>query len=265
MERVVISEKWQDFLAEVGLKSFDDFFYYPGKERLSATSNRDVHKISLGENENQKTFFIKRFHDPQLSDIISSLYNFGSIKTQAAIEWDNANLLLSHNIGTYIPVCFGERKKFGIESKSFIITEKLETEFKEFVTEKWLSLERTLQEKIIISIATLVRQMHDLNISFTDLYMWHIFIDRSSLEKDCRLSIIDLHRMKQNVTNKNEKIKNIGRLFWSLSPKYFDDKILDLFISTYVKDGYEADKNQIAAQIQKRVDIISKRKKRKEY
>ena len=265
MERVVISEKWQDFLDEVGLKSFDDFFYYPRKERLSPTSNRDVHKISLGENQNQKTFHIKRFHYPQVTDIISSLCNFHSLLTQSEIEWKNANFLLSYNIGTYIPVCFGERKKFGLESKSFIITERLETDFKEFVTEKWLGLQRTLQEKIIINIAKLIRKMHDLNISFTDLYMWHIFIDEDSIENQCRLSIIDLHRMRQNVTNKNEKIKNIGRLFWSMSPKYFDDQILELFISAYVENGYETQKSEITARIQKRVDIISKRKKRKEY
>ncbi|KKL15131.1 hypothetical protein LCGC14_2508650, partial [marine sediment metagenome] len=32
MERIFFADSWQEFFAELGLKSFDDFFEYPGIE-----------------------------------------------------------------------------------------------------------------------------------------------------------------------------------------------------------------------------------------
>lgn len=266
MEKIVFPESWKVFFSGFGLKSFDDFFYYPGKKRLSPTSNRDVHVLAFGEAQDKRLFFIKRFHYPQINDIISSWHNFGRPMSQGSVEWENIQFLLSHNIGTYLPVCFGERTTLGIESKSFVITEKLKsTDFKEFVSQKWLRLERNLQERIIIKIAKLTRQIHDLNISLTDLYVWHIFINEDSIKNDCQLSVIDLHRMRRNVTNINEKIRNISRLFWSMSTKYFDDKITNLFINAYIENGYEISRDKLINKIQKNVDLMSRRRKRKEY
>ena len=266
LERIVFSESWQDFFSGFGLKSFDDFFYYPGRKKLSPTSNRDVHKLAFGQGPDKRTFFIKRFHSPHIDDIISSCRNFGRPMSQGSIEWKNIYFLLNNNIGTYQPVCFGERTICGIESKSFVITEKLKsTDFKEFISQKWLGLERNLQERIITEIAKFIRRMHNLNISMTDLYVWHIFIDENSIEKNCQLSIIDLHRMRRNVTSINEKIKNISRLFWSMSTKYFDDNITDLFIDSYIENGYESSKDKLVNKIQKNVDLMSRRRKKKEY
>ncbi len=266
MEKVIFSKDWQKFFNKLSLKSFEDFFYYPGRKKLSPTSNRDVHKIFFGEGQDKRAFFIKRFHHPQINDIISSCRNFGRPMSQGSVEWENIQFLLSHNIGTYLPVCFGERTTLGVESKSFVITEKLElTDFKEFVSQKWLGLERNLQEQIIIEIAKLIRRIHNLNISMTDLYVWHIFIDEDSIEENCRLSIIDLHRMRRNVTSTNDKIKNISRLFWSMSTKYFDDNITNLFINSYIENGYEISKDKLINKIQKNVYLMSRRRKRKKY
>jgi len=266
VERVIFSGSWKDFFAEAGLATFEDFFNYPGPERETESSNRDVYPITINKGNNSNMFFIKRFHCPQIDDIFSTWHNFGKFITQAKVEWSNASLLESNNINTYKPVCFGERTIWGIERKSFIVTEQLtSTDFKEFVSQRWLELERPHQEKIITAIAKLIRKVHDLNISFPDLYVWHIFISQDSINNQCQLSFIDLHRMRRNIKNENEKIKNLGRLFWSMSPKYFDDGLKELFVNAYISDGQQTDKAALTSRIKKYENKLTSRRNRKDY
>jgi hypothetical protein len=71
----------------------------------------------------------------------------------------------------------------------------------DFVVQKWPSLERSQREKIVTAMAKLVRQVHELNISLPDLYIWHTFIREDRLGDECKLSVIDLHQMAHSVTS----------------------------------------------------------------
>lgn len=261
VERVVFAESWKEFFCRAGLESFGDFYDYAGGTRIGENERRNVYRLTFGEGPDAKVFYIKRFEKPHLKDMLSARCNFGRLTSQAGVEWGNANLLLENGIDTYKPACMGERTICGLERKSFVITEQLKsTCLLDFVIAKWHELQRNLQDRIVIAMAQLARKAHRANISLQDLYIWHVFIDEDSLEDDCRLSVIDLHRMLRNVNNPSKKILDVAALYWSMSSDYFDEEHKDLLVATYTDDGWAGGKEGILGRIRKRARILDNRR-----
>ena len=261
MERVTFAESWEEFFRKVGLKSFGDFYDYPAGTRIGENQRRNVYRLTLAEGPYGKVFYIKRFKKPHLKDMLIASFNFGRLTSQAQVEWGNANLLGQNGIDTYKPACMGEQTICGIERNSFIITEQLKsTCLLEFVIKKWRTLELTLQDRIVIAMAQLARRAHEANIFFKDLPIWHIFIDEDSFEDDCRLSVIDLHRILRNVKDPNKKIMDIAALYWSMSGDYFDSRHKDLLVTTYAADGWAGGKENILRKIRKRARTLDNRR-----
>lgn len=266
MERVVFADSWQEFFAEFGLRLFDDFFCYAYGEKVEENRRRNVVRLAFGNEADRKVFFLKRFHHPHFKNMFFTFRNFGHFCSQAACEWHNAKFLLDNGIKTYRPVCYGEQMKCGVERKSFLITEKLQSQcFTDFAARNWSRLARSQKGKILLSLAKLIRRVHDLNIGMPDLFLWHIFIREDFSSEDYQLSIIDLDRMSRNVKNRNKKVKDLGKLLWSMSPKYFDNELKDLFVCAYMGDDWMGSKAALAGRIQKRVNVISRRRKLRYY
>jgi tRNA A-37 threonylcarbamoyl transferase component Bud32 len=265
VERVVFSSSQAEFFAGYGLRSFDDFFYYQHGKRVNKNKKRDVSVLSLGET-NPTQVFIKRFHRPHLKDMFFTRCNFGRLCSQAACEWQNANALLEKGIQTYRPLCYGEKIICRLEKKSFIITEKLQGQsLSDFVTQNWLQLNQNQKEKIIVSMANQIRRIHDANISMPDLYIWHIFIKEKQVAGEWDFAFIDLHRMRQNVTDKNQKLKNLGRLDHSMTDKYFDETIRRLLIESYAGSSRFADISGLVDKVKNYSAAVSLKRKPKPY
>lgn len=242
-DSIEFTESWKSYFDRFGLRVFEDFFDHRENETIGKNSKRSVHKFALGEGEDRKVFFMKKFHNPHLKDTIKAMCSYGWGASQARIEWGNAGYLLANGIDTYKPVCMGERGRWGIENKSFIVTQELtSTCLVDFVMEEWRGIGRAMQEKIVVAVAKHVRKIHDLNISFPDLYVWHIFVYRESLAAEIQFSIIDLHRMSRAVRSGGRKIKELGRLWWSMAGEYFDDELKGLLVDTYLEDRSDSEK-----------------------
>ena len=265
-EKIVFANSWQSFFAKSGFSSFDDFFNFVGGETINRHDRRSVKSFSVGSGPERKVFFLKRFHNPHFKDVVSAWRIFGRPSSQAKVEWTNANLLSGCGIGTYRPVCLGEQTRFGIEKKSFFITEKLPGQcLSEFVTGNWAQLPQPQKEKIIISLAKLIRKIHDAKISLPDLYVWHIFIEESKDSDEWNFAVIDLHRMRRNVTDKNQQIRNLGRLDHSMRDKYFDHRLRRLFIESYAGTDWPGGEACLAAKVKKYSKKISSRRNPKRY
>ena len=205
MQRVVFSDSWSDFFAEFNLKSFDDFFENLPTEKIGANKKRNIATFSLGRDSNKKRFYMKRFYRPHYKDMILSWRNIGRPCSQGRYEWENVRLLLENSIETYKPVCFGEKKTWGIENKSFFVTEELKSRcLTDFVRENWHSLKQQQKEKIITGLAAFIRKIHVSNICMPDLYIWHIYITENAGQYE--YAVIDLHRMSRNVTSRRQKM-----------------------------------------------------------
>ena len=231
--------------------------------------------LTLGEGGESKVFFRKRFFKPHFKDILFAWRSFGSPISQAKLEWQNAHLLLENNIETYRPVCYGERTKFGVERKSFFITEKLAGKaLSEFVCEKWSQLSPQQKEKIIVQLGRFIRRIHDALISLPDLYIWHVFIKEQPEPDKYDFAVIDLHRMEHDVSSQNKLIQNLGRLHHSMVAKYFDDRLKELLIESYAGDDWQGGtaklfgqggSAELVRQVKKYSDVVSAKRNPKPY
>ena len=266
MERVIYRDSWDRFFAEFGLASLEDFFEYSPVEIIGINNKRSVVTFSLGSDSQKRQFFMKRFFHPHLKDMFFTWRSFGRFCSQARCEWENARLLLDNGIETYRPVCYGEKTILGVENKSFMVTEKLPGRaLTDFVREQSHNLRKQQRRDIIAGLGAFVRRVHALNVSLPDLYVWHIFISKSPANGKWEFAVIDLHRMSRNVTSRNVRIKNLGRLHHSMIDDYFDEELKRLFIEAYAGDDWDGDIETLAAQVKKQSDAVSVRRKPKPY
>jgi len=256
------------FFKDNGLESIDDFFTFSAGRIINRNTKRQVITMGLGTGNKQKDFFMKRFFSPHFKDMFFALQNSGRPCSQAACEWQNANTLLENGIDTYSPVCYGEQFVCGLEKKSFFITEKLNGRcLTEFVAENWHKFEQPEKEKLVSSLANFIRKIHDTNISLPDLYLWHIFVSPKQDQGDNKydFAVIDLHRMRRNVRNKNDRIKNLGAFDFSISPKYFDRRLKEFFLDAYIGRSTSDNKGAIRRKINRRSKILGHRRQRPDY
>ena len=266
MEKIVFAETWQKFFAKFGLKSFKDFFDYSQGQIINKNAKRNVCELALGEGDDRKVFFRKRFYSPYFKDMIFAWRSFGRLTSQAAVEWHNATMLLENGIETYRPVSYGAQTKLSLERKSFFITEKLPgIALTDFVSEKWAQLSQQQKEAIIVSLGKLVRKIHEAQISLPDLYLWHVFIKEKPNSKQYDFAVIDLHRMGHNISNQNQLLKNLGRLDHSMLDKYFDERLRKLLIEAYAGDNRAGEVTNLIQQVKKHSSAVSAKRRAKLY
>lgn len=230
MDKVVFADSWKQYFNSFGLRSFGDFYNYQDALHVNRNERRNVQRFTLENEKGAKTFYIKRFHNPHLKDVLAAAINFGWGTTQGHVEWKNARYLLKNGFGAYVPVCYGESG----QSNSFVVTIELDAVcLQKYVIEKWRGLSRELQDKIIIAAAKMIRRVHNLDISLPDLFIWHFFVQPNSIEGEIKLSVIDLHRMRKAVKSTKSKIKELSTFYWSMSEDYFDAEHKKLLVSTY--------------------------------
>ncbi|MHC4115337.1 MAG: lipopolysaccharide kinase InaA family protein [Planctomycetota bacterium] len=267
MEKVVFVNSYKQTFAGFGLKSFDDFFNYAGGKRINKNTKRDVQMLTFDTGSGRKVFFLKRFHKPHFKDILFAAGNSGRLCSQAECEWQNAKLLLERGIQTFETICYGHRTICGIERQSFLVTEELKSQpLSDFVAENWSNMSTSQKEKIITSVAQAIRRIHNAGISLPDLYLWHIFIGPAdSGSNDYDFAFIDLSRMKHNVTNPNERIKNLGRLHHSMIDKYFNEPIRRLLIASYAGNDWPGSVDALTAKVEKYSAKVSSKRSPKPY
>jgi hypothetical protein len=266
VDRVFFADSWQGFFAESGFTSFDDFMDYSGGEIVNVNNRRNVVKFAVRRGAETRVFYMKRFIHPHFKDMLFTWHAFGGPCSQARYEWENARFLLDNGIEAYRPLCYGQRTKFGMERKSFVITEELAARSLDVVAaENWTSLERGTKESIIAGMAAFVRRIHALNVSLPDLYVWHIFLRETDAKDEYDFAVIDLHRMSRNVKDRTTQVGNLGRLHHSMIDKYFDEELKELLIEAYAGDDWPGKITRLAAHVKKRSRAISARRRPKPY
>ena len=120
MEKMVFGTGWESFFESHQLCAFDDFFNYAQGQTINQNAKRNVIVLELDDDGRKRIFYMKRFFQPHFKDMLSAFCHFGTLCSQAEVEWRNANILLDNGIETYRPVCYGAQSRFGIEQQSFL-------------------------------------------------------------------------------------------------------------------------------------------------
>jgi hypothetical protein len=71
--------------------------------------------------------------------------------------------------------------------------------------------------------------------------------------------------MAHNVTDGNQQIRNLGRLDYSMSAKYFYDSIRRLFIESYAGDNWPGGVDKLAGKVKRYSKILSARRTLRKY
>ncbi len=265
MQQVIFAESWAGYFAEFGVNTFEDFFVRLAAGAQGGNSRRNVVSFDLGSDSHKKTFFIKRFFRPHFKDVIFARRNIGECCSQGRYESENARFLIDNGVESYRPVCYGQGKRWGIETKSFVVTEELQSScLSDFIREKWHTLDRSQQEKIVAGVGAFARKIHALNVSLPDLYVYHIYLTENA-DGEYDFAVIDLHRMSRNVTGRNKKLKNLGRLHHSMLDEYFDDELKQLLVKSYAADTWDGDVTDLVTRVEKLSDAVSAKRKKKAY
>jgi hypothetical protein len=184
--------------------------------------------------------------------------------TQAAVEWNAAGILSGLGVGTYVPVCYGERTACGLERSSFLLTQGLEAEpFTEFVARRWLGLSVEDRRRIMESMASFIVRVHEAGISLPDLYVWHLFIGGGAGSWD--FSVIDLHRIRLKVRTLAGHVRDLGAVDYSLLPKYFSEGDRRVLWEAYARERFDGDCGTLWRRVRRRSRVLAGRRRLPEY
>lgn len=193
-------------LADAGLSSLEALMKVEseadlGKPGLAAWRERIV--LSVRVKDQPQTFFLKRYHHPPMREQLEQ--RLAGFPNSAAVEWYWLSELARLEIAGPVPVAYGAMRKGAIERCSAAVTAAVPG----VSLEKWVPMqlsagglftELKLKRLLSQALAKLVRKLHANKLIHRDLYLAHVFIDESSLEKaqtpeEVTLTLIDLQRM----------------------------------------------------------------------
>jgi hypothetical protein len=276
MKQVVFSNPWRTFFEELGFRGFEDFFDAFEGTQINKNTKRSVLTRTFEQGPQSRTFFLKRFFNPHFKDMLFALYNWRRPCSQGRLEWNCANYLLSHGIGTYRPACFGEISLMGVERRSFFLTEKLPgMSMMDFLKQHWSAINTRRQEKFLSDLAGFIRRIHGLGVSLPDLYVYHIFVEQCKLgvnadgkEDAYSFAVIDLHRMSINVPSWRmpaARVENLARLNFSLRDEYISPAQRQFLLRQSLNDLPESKVDDMIEKILRRGDQLRHRRKQPVY
>ena len=264
-KRVVFETGWESFFASHQLCIFDDFFNYSQGQTINQNSKRNVIVLQLDDNGAKRRFFMKRFIHPHFKDMLSAFGHFGSLCSQAEVEWRNANILLQNGIETYHPVCYGVHSWFGIEQQSFFMTEQINGPcLMDFLAKSWASLEKTQRHDLVIRLGKLFQKIHAARIALPDSYIWHVYKVKTANAMDASfdLGMIDLHRMEIRTWGSRKAAKDLGGFLFSLPDGFMDESLRSVFMESYLDDGRISNPHAFRRLVKRWELKISNRRKR---
>ena len=239
MDKIVFESEWESFFASNKLHAFDDFFEFAQGQTINQNSKRNVVVFELDNNGRKRVFYMKRFIHPHFKDMLAAFGHFGTLCSQAEVEWRNAKILLANKIETYHPVCYGAQSRFSIEQRSFFITEQINSPcLSDYLAESWAGLEEAKKQELAIQLGTFFQRIHSARIRLPDSYIWHVYrIKPDNANEDFELGMIDLHRMKLRTRDLRSAAKDLGAFLFSLPDGFMDAALRSLFMDSYLDDN----------------------------
>lgn len=267
MQRIEFDSAHEAIFGRNGLRTVDDFIGYGRGQTINRNEKRDVTVLRLETGDGPRVYFMKRFFSPHLKDMLFTVRNFGKLCSQAELEWRNAHTLLDSGIETYRPVAWGADTCCGIERRSFFITEKIDgRSLIEYLLEHWSGFDAAQQDKLVAGLARFFRQLHQAQLSLPDSYLWHLFVmEPIDPQQAYRFAIIDLHRMQINAAAAGHAARNLGAFLFSLPDEWFDARLRELFIRSYLDAADAAsirDRQAFLDTLNKRENTLVARRKR---
>ncbi|MGL4860350.1 MAG: lipopolysaccharide core heptose(I) kinase RfaP [Enterobacteriaceae bacterium] len=189
---------------------------------LTGTVYRQIaDRKTLQFNFAEGSYFIKIHRGTTLGEIVKNLLTLRLPVVDASNEWRAIERLQANGVTTMKGVAFGSKGFNPLTRLSFIITEDLSPALSlEELTADWAQQrpDRALKLKLINTLATTVRKMHQCGVNHRDCYLCHFLVkqDKPLPAEPCSLFIIDLHRAQtRNKVPQRWRDKDLIGLYFS--------------------------------------------------
>ena len=212
-----VRDDYKDRLLEIGFPDIDSLILAPGAKIINDSRYRTVFSLPSG---NSRRFFVKNHKYPELIDRLGYIFRL----SRGRKEWKVGNLMLEGSVRTALPVAVGERRRWRILKKDFLITEAIEgsltlDKFIEANFIRPLSGEKIRKKRALIKdLAGQMQGMHARGIFHYDFHAGNILV-RMNGESPASF-IMDLHRISLGGrVSLKKRLFNLGQLNGSLVKK----------------------------------------------
>jgi len=200
--RMVLRSPFLALFLHYGLGGVQAVMDFGGGELYKVQGPRSVSRLSFLEAGSEADFFLKRHRHPHLAEQLREFIRRGRLISSGRREWENIWRLRQLGILTVEPVAFGEMRRWGWETESFLITQELKEAFRltEFIPQHFappLGSSLLARKRHLVScLALLVHRMHEGGLFHRDLYLGHFFV-KPGTEGGFELYLLDLQRVIQ--------------------------------------------------------------------
>lgn len=242
-------------LAGAGLRNLDDLFAYAGGERLSKARLPSWRERIRFELPGEGTFYLKRYTSPPAGVQLRRLASGCVTRSTASIEWEQMRRLEAAGVASVRWVALGEEMAGFWERRSAVLTAGL----------PGVSLERHIEEapgrsprEQLRRLASFVARFHGAGYVHRDLYLCHVFFDRSDAGTPFRL--IDLARvMKPRWRRRRWIVKDLASLNYSTPASVATASDRVRFLKTYLGvSRLGPGERRLARQIQRKTQQIAR-------
>jgi heptose I phosphotransferase len=241
LPHMVMNRDYLALLETGGLLDFDGIYNYQGGTVLKRIRDRSVLRMEIPDGDKHRIFYLKRHNPvrPGIKEMIGSLLSQGGSSPGMA-EFTTLCQLREHGIPTAAPVAAGEKGAGGGRFESFLLTESFTPyiSLEEIILNHPESLKgadgRIRKERLIKTIASLARTLHNQGVNHCDFNATHILV---SPEKDngwFDLALFDLQRIdRKKWLRLKWFIKTMAQLNFTMPDPLFDDRDRLLLFRTY--------------------------------
>jgi len=225
--RMVICTPFLPLFLRNGLASLRSVMDFREGQIFKEQKFRSVCHFSLSDGEKKKAFFLKRHRNPPWRDQIRDFLRNGRGLSGGRREWENTWKIRELGIQTIDPVGFGERRRWGWEVESFLISEELDgaCRLTEFLPRCFTPpLDPSLLSRkrdLVRSLALLARRMHEGGLFHRDFYLGHLFV-KTKEGGQIELYLMDLQRVIMSRWREERwRIKDLASLDFSAPAGWF--------------------------------------------
>lgn len=170
------------------LKQLQEHEQSPGLKRIKDNTVRSGFLLKT-KSPSFPDLFIKRYKFRNWAEKIKHLV----VPSKALSEWRKLIEFENKGLSCPRPLAFSEKRSLGFLQSAYLIIEAITgaVPLNEYIAQTTIGPKN--KRKLIVSLAALIRQLHDSGIYYRDLHAGNIMI-RVTGDKEPELFFIDLHR-----------------------------------------------------------------------
>lgn len=191
-----------------------------------------------------ESYFLKYHDGTTVREILKNIVTLKMPILGADNEWQAINRLKRHGIATMEGSAYGKKNWNPLNRESFIITEDLNPAISlEDFCQDWNvnPPAPSVKYKLIRSLASTVKRMHQVGINHRDCYICHFLLKLpfQPNQDEIELSIIDLHRAQaRNRVPRRWRDKDLIGLYYSTLELGLNERDYLYFLKIYTGLDY---------------------------